>query len=118
MEIRRGDIYWVQLQASDESASPIPHPYVIVQVSAPDHDNRGRVTACAVTSNIKRVSMPGNVLIEAGEANLPRRSVVEVAKVVSLDQAQLGEYIGSLGERRMTQLLAGMQFVRQFFRGT
>lgn len=47
---------------------------------------------CALTSNIKRANTPGNVLLETGEANLPRQSVVEVSKVSTVDKIQLGEY--------------------------
>lgn len=35
---------------------------------------------------IKRISLPGNVLLDVDKANLPRQSVVEVSKVTSLDK--------------------------------
>jgi len=54
-------------------------------------------------------------LLEAGEANLPRQSVVEASKVSSVGKTQLGEYIGSLSEPRIPQILAGMRFLEQSF---
>jgi mRNA interferase MazF len=30
---------------------------------------------CALTSNVTRASLPGNILLEAGEGSLPRQSV-------------------------------------------
>jgi mRNA interferase MazF len=109
MAIQPGDVYWLQLDASDGEDARIPHPHVVVEVSA------DTVTLCAVTSNLRRVNMPGNVLLDAGEGNLPKSSVVEVSKAVTVDTAQLGVYIGTLSEMRLTQIRAGMRFVQTAF---
>jgi mRNA interferase MazF len=80
--------------------------------------NRSRiqtVIVCALTSNMKRASMPGNVLLDGGEANLPRQSVVEVSKVSAVDRTQLGDYIGTLSRQRVNQILAGMRFLQWSF---
>ena len=103
--IHQGDIYWVAVEAG------IMHPHVVVQEDAINHSRIQSVVVCALTSNTGRVSMPGNVLLEAGEANLPRQSVVEVSKVSAVDKAELGAYIGSLSETRVKQILAGMRFL-------
>jgi mRNA interferase MazF len=71
---------------------------------------------CAITSNRKRASMPGNILLEADEANLTRQSIVEVGKVSVVDKAQLGAYIGSLTAQRVRQILAGMRFQQSLSR--
>jgi mRNA interferase MazF len=114
MEINQGDIYWVQLDDPGEPEPAIPHPYVIVQDNVLNHSRITTVVACAMTSNLKRVTMPGNVLLDAGEAGLPRQSLIEVSKVITVDKARLREYIGSLSERRIGQILAGMRFVQTY----
>lgn len=108
--INQGDVYWVKLENSD-----ISHPHVILQDDVFNHSRISTVIVCVLTSNIKRVSMPGNVLLDAGEANLPRQSVVEVAKVSTLEKTQLGDYIGALSPRRVDQILAGMRFIQTAF---
>lgn len=113
--INRGDIYWVQLDSLDEAEPGIPHPYVVVQDDVFNHSRITTVIVCALTSNLKRAALPGNVLLEAGEANLPRQSVVEVSKVSSVDKTQLGAYIGALTAQRTDQILAGMRFLQQAF---
>ncbi|MBZ0286295.1 MAG: type II toxin-antitoxin system PemK/MazF family toxin [Anaerolineae bacterium] len=118
MELRRinqGDIFWVQLDMPDDSESGIPHPYVVLQEDVFNHSRVHTVIVCALTSNLKRAGLPGNVLLESGEGNLPRHSVVEVSKVSSIDKTQLGEYIGSLSEQRVKQILAGMRFLQTSF---
>lgn len=69
------------------------------------------VAVCALTTNRKRASLPGNVLLERGEANLPRQSVAEVSKRFIVDRTQLGEFIGSLPKPRIEQILAVIKFV-------
>lgn len=114
--INRGDVYWVTLRGSSEEESAIPHPYVIVQEDVFNHSRIPTVVACALTSNLQRAGdTPGNVLLEAGEANLPKQSVVEVSKVSAIDKTDLGEYIGSVSEQRITEILAGMRFLQRSF---
>lgn len=115
LAINQGDIYWVRLQALSESEPGIPHPHIVIQDNLFNHSRIDTVVACALTSNMTRASIPGNVLLEAGEANLPKQSVVEVSKVSTVDKTQLEEYIGSLTEQRINQILAGMRFLQLSF---
>ena len=102
MAIAPGDVFWVQ------GETRIRHPYVVIEMDE-------MVTACAVTSNVRKISLPGNVLLEVGEANLTRPSVVEVSKRVTLHINQLGDPIGTLSSRRVAQIRAGIQFVERSF---
>ena len=115
MGINQGDIYWVQLEDLSGSEPSICHPHVVIQENILNHSRITTVVACALTSNRKRANTPGNVLLEIGEANLPKQSIVEVSKVSTVDKTQLGEYIGSLTERRTHQILAGMRFLQLSF---
>jgi mRNA interferase MazF len=114
--INQGDIYWVALESPDDLGPAIPHPYVIVQDDVLNHSRIETVVACALTSNIRRVSdTPGNVMLEVGEANLPKQSVVEVSKVTTIAKSQLGEFIGSLSGPRISRILAGMRFLQMSY---
>ena len=115
MEVNQGDIYWVRWDSPEDGAPGIPHPHVVVQENVFNHSRLTTVVACALTSNTARVSLPGNLLLEAGEGNLPRQSVVEVSKVTAVEKTRLGEFIGSLSEARVKQILAAMQFVQTSF---
>ena len=110
--IHQGDVVWWG------APDAIPHPHVVVQ---PDVLNRSRietVVVCALTSNLKRAALPGNVLLDAGEANLPRPSVIEVSKVSTVRKADLGAHLGTLSAARVDAILAGMRFLqRSFFEG-
>ena len=105
MILNQGDVYWLKL----EEPAGYPHPHVIIQEDVVNHT----VVVCALTTNIKRVNIPGNVLLEAGEANLLKQSIVVVSQVSTVEKAQLGEYIGSLTKERVDQILAGMRFIQR-----
>ena len=112
MEINQGDIYWISAEEPDGTEPGYTHPHVIVQENVLNHSRIKTVVVCALTSNMKRAKAPGNVLLEAGEANLPKQSVVVASQVSVVNKTQLGEYIGSLTEQRVNQILAGMQFLQ------
>ena len=108
--IRRGDIFWVEPDETRGSVPGIPHPHVVVQEDVFNRSRVSTVIVCALTSNLKRANEPGNVLLDPGEGNLTKRSVVVVSQVSSVLKAQLGELIGTLSEERVEQILAGSRF--------
>ena len=113
MAINQGDIYWVPLKEPDGLEPGYTHPHVVIQENVINHSRITSVVVCALTTNTKKASLPGNVLLEAGEANLPRQSIVVVSQISSVDKTQLGEYIGSLTQERINQIFAGMRFLER-----
>lgn len=115
MKINRGDVFWIP---PDDSRGPIPvysHPHVVVQDDVFNHSRITTVVVCALTSNLHRVTEPGNILLEEGEGNLPKQSVVVVSQISSVDKTRLGERIGSLSSTRVDQILAGLRFQQVSF---
>jgi mRNA interferase MazF len=112
MIVNQGDIYWIPSEESGGSEPGYTHPHVVIQENALNHSQIDTPVVCRLTSNMKRAKAPGNILLEPGEGNLLKQSVVVVSQVSTVDKTRLGEYIGSLGEQRINQILAGMQFLR------
>ena len=113
MLVKQSDVYWVTLKAPRGSEPGYPHPHVVIQDHVINHNCINTVVVCALTTNRKEANAPGNVLLEAGEANLPKASIVVVSRVSTVDKAHLGEYIGSLTRQRINQILAGMRFLER-----
>lgn len=111
-DVRRGDIHWL---AAVDAQSDRPHPHVVVQDDVLNRSRISTVVVCALTSNLHRAGEPGNVLLEAGEGDLPKRSVVVVSQILSVDMSQLGERIGSLSDARVDQILDGLRFQQRAF---
>ncbi len=107
MSARQGDVFWIMPNEINGIESDYIHPYVVVQVNA-----QNKVTVCALTTNLKRAKDPGNVLLTEDEAGLPKKSVIVASQVFTVDTTQLGDFIGSLSEQRIDQVLAGIRFLR------
>lgn len=117
MLIEEGDVFWIASEALRPSVPGPAHPHVVIQ---PDVLNQSRietVVVCALTSNVKRLDEPGNVLLDAGEAQLPKPSVALVSQISTVDKTALGARIGKLSAERVQQILAGMRFQQRSFFG-
>lgn len=115
MAVRRGELYWI---ASDAARGAIEHPHVVVQDDVFNRSRVRTVIVCALTTNLRRATEPGNVRLDPGEGGLAKASVVVVSQIDSIDQDVLGERIGALSEERVEQILAGLRFQqRAFLRG-
>jgi mRNA interferase MazF len=88
---------------------------VVVQENVFNHSRISTVIVCALSSNLKKVSEPGNVPLELGEGGLLRQSVVLVSQISCIYKARLGAYIGSLSKTRIDQVIAGLRFVQGAF---
>lgn len=67
--------------------------------------------AVVLTTNLGLARAPGNVLVPAEETGLPRDSVVNVSRGVTLDKTFLAERSGSLGSRVMLAVDDGLRTV-------
>jgi mRNA interferase MazF len=106
--IGQGDVFWIDLGAPSGSGPGFLHPYVVIQNDVYNRSRIGTVVVCGVTSNLKRAEMPGNVLLEEGEANLPKRSVANISQLYTVDMDDLIEKIGTLSADRLQQILDGI----------
>jgi mRNA interferase MazF len=69
------------------------------------------VVVCALTSKLKLAEAPGNVLLDTGEANLPKKSVVNISQITTVDKRQLIEKIGTLSSKRVQEILDGINLL-------
>jgi mRNA interferase MazF len=108
MVINQGDIYWVEVDEPAGSEPGYAHPHVVIQNNLYNQSKIRTVITCVLTSNMKLANLPGNVLLEKGEAGLPKASVVNVSQIFTVDKTQLGEYIGTLSLERVNEILDGI----------
>lgn len=111
MVINQGDIFWVDLGEPVGSEPGYRHPHVVIQNNVFNRSHINTVVVCALTSNLKRGVVPGNVLLDPGEASLPKQSVVVISQIFTVDKTQLGEYIGTLSSSRVGQILEGIKLL-------
>jgi mRNA interferase MazF len=109
--IRQGHVYWVDLGAPSGSGPGLLHPHVVVQNDLFNRSQLRTVVVCALTSRLERASAPGNVLLDEGEAGLPKRSVVNVTQLFTVDKEELVERIGALSATRLREVLGGIDLL-------
>ncbi len=107
--IGQGDIYWIELGDAEGSEPAFRHPYVVLQNDVFNASRLRTLVVCALTSNLRLAAMPGNVLLDEGEAGLPKRSVVNATQIFTVDRAHLDEKIGSLAASRVRQIVDGIR---------
>ena len=116
--IRRGGIYWLGPDPSRGSVPGVAHPHVVISEDLFNQSRVETVIVCALTTNLKRASEPGNLLLEVGDGGLPKPSVAIVSQISSVAKAALGEYVGALSQESVERILAGLAFQQaSFFAG-
>ncbi len=111
MTIKQGDIYWIRLREPKGSEPGFRRPHVVVQNNVFNTSLISTVVVCAVTSNLKRAHSPGNVILQRREANLKKKSVVNISQIVTVNKSDLIEKIGSLSPEKTNMILAGIKLL-------
>ena len=70
-----------------------------------------RKKANPITWTTKFGELPGNVVLNKGEASLPKQCVINVTQIKSVDKPSLKQKIGSLSKRKMLEVKAGLNLV-------
>jgi mRNA interferase MazF len=84
---------------------------VIVQRDSFNRSGIHTVIAVALTTNLKLVSAPGNVLVPAKDCGLDRDSVANVSQVITVDKAFLTERVGLLPRHRLAEIEHGLRLI-------
>lgn len=111
MVIEQGEIYWVDLGQPSGSEPGYRHPHIVIQNNVFNASKISTVVICALTSNVKRAQAPGNVLLNKGEANLPKKSAVNISQIYTVNKGDLVEKIGKVSEKRLNEILAGIRLL-------
>lgn len=113
MEIRQGDVFWVDARQPVGSAPGFTRPFVVVQNNIFNRGKLNTVLVCALTTNLARADAPGNVRLYKDEANLPKSSVIVVSQMLTLDKSALREKIGMLSKRRVDEIIEGIKLLTE-----
>ena len=113
MVIEQGEIYWVDLGEPNGSAPGYRHPHIVIQNNLFNSSNINTVVVCALTSNLKRGLSPGNVMLKKGEANLPKKSVINITQIYTVNKNDLFEKIGKISNERLKEMLSGLHLLTE-----
>ena len=111
MVVERREIWWAELGAPRGSEPGVRRPVLVVQADAFNRSRIGTIVAVAITSNLRLLDAPGNVLLREKASGLSRESVANVTQIVTLDRAFLVERVGRVPPRTMAEIDAGLRLV-------
>ena len=109
--IYKGDVFWIDFGKPRGRGLAYRHPYVVIQGNTYNHSNIGTVVVCGITSKLKKIRYPGNVLLNQKEANLPKESVVNVSQLYTVDKDILTKKIGTLSADKMREIIKGINLL-------
>ena len=112
--IQRGEIWWADLPQPRRSEPGYRRPVLVVQADSFNLSTIQTAIVAAITSNVELAGAPGNVLLPARSAGLPRDSVVNVSQLLTLDRSFLTEHAGTLPARVLRAVDEGLRLVLQF----
>jgi mRNA interferase MazF len=109
MVIRNGSIYWVDFSPGKGSEPIGRRPGLVIQNDILNDSKLNTVVMLAITSTMKFGELPGNVTLRKGEANLPKRCVINTTQIKSVDKKSIKEKIGTLSKKRMDEVHARLE---------
>ena len=109
MVIRNGSIYWIDFSPEKGSEPKGRRPGVVIQDNALNDSKLNTVIVVAITSTMKFGDLPGNVILSKGEANMPKRCVVNTSQIKSVDKSSLQQKIGTMSAKRLEEVQQGIK---------
>ena len=109
--VKQGDIYWIDLPQPSGSEPGFCRPCVVVQNNVFNQSRIATVVVCILTSNLRRASAPGNLLLEKGEANLPKASLVNISQLLTVNKTDLRQKIGTLTREKLNLVISGIKLL-------
>jgi mRNA interferase MazF len=109
--VTRGQLWWAELSNPVGSEPGFTRPVLIVQAESFNQSRLATVVVIAITSNLRLVDAPGNVMLSKDKSGLPKDSVANVSQLSTIDRHTLKEPIASLDRITMQQIDEGLTLV-------
>jgi len=109
--VERGQVWWADMDEPAGSEPGFRRPVLIVQSDAFNRSRLRTVVAVVLTSNVRLVDAPGNVLIPAKVAGLSKDSVANVSQIITIDRDFLTELAGRVRGQWLKDIEDGLRLV-------
>jgi mRNA interferase MazF len=107
--IHRGDVWWAELDEPSVSAPGLRRPVLVMQDDAFNRSRISTIIVVVLTSNLRLLDAPGNVLLAARVSGLRRDSVANVSQVVTIDRNVLVTRAGRVDAVAMRNIDRGLR---------
>jgi mRNA interferase MazF len=107
----RGEIWWAEFGIPYGSEIGYNRPVLIVQDDSFNESRIKTVVVLPLTTNLRLLDAPGNVLLRKKESKLLNDSVIIVAQIYAIDRGRFKERISKVTKEIMEQVETGMKLV-------
>ena len=111
MVIKRGEIWWAELPEPVGSEPGYKRPLVIIQSNEFNNSNINTIIAAVITGNLHLAAAPGNILLSAKKSKLPKKSVINISQLITINKSFLTEKVHTLSNKIMEQIDDGIRLV-------
>ncbi len=111
MVIKRGEIWWAELPEPVGSEPGYKRPLVIIQSNEFNNSNINTIIAAVITTNLNLAAAPGNILLPAKKSKLPKKSVINISQLITINKSFLTEKVHTLSNKVMEQIDNGIRLV-------
>ena len=111
MIVERGHVWTADLGEPEGSEPGFNRPVLIVQSDAFNRSRLHTVIAVVLSTNLRLVDAPGNVLIPAKASGLRKDSVANVSQVITVDREFLIELAGRVRGQFLKDVERGLRLV-------
>jgi len=111
MVIERREVWWADLEEPRGSEPAFRRPVLVVQTDSFNRSRLPTILAVVLSSNLRLLDAPGNVLLPSKVTGLPKDSAAVVTQLVTLDKDCLSEQVGKIPQRLMAQVDGGLKLV-------
>ena len=111
MVIRKGSVYWVDFSPGKGSEPMGQRPGLVIQCDAINDSKINTVIMLAITSTLRYGDLPGNVTLRKGEANMPKRCVINISQIKSVDKNSIRGKIGTLSKEKLESVEQGLRLI-------
>ena len=104
-------MWWADLADPRGSEPGHRRPLLVIQADSFNRSRIRTIIAVVLTSNLRLVDAPGNVLIPARASGLRKDSIANVSQIVTLDRGYLVELVGAMDAKTLRQVESGLRLV-------
>jgi mRNA interferase MazF len=109
--VERGQIWWADLDDPSGSGPGFRRPILVVQSDAFNRSRLRTVVGVVLTSNLRLVEAPGNVLVPGKTSGLAKDSVANVSQIITIDREFLAEPAGRVRGQLLKDVENGLRLV-------
>ena len=111
MVIKRGEIWWAELPEPTGSEPGYKRPLIIIQSNEFNKSKINTAIAVVITTNLHLAEAPGYLLLPTKKSKLPKKSVVNVSQLITVDKSFLIEKVHTLPSNIMNEIDDGIRLV-------